>query len=188
MAVQLNVPTVAEIMSFFFEASLQGYAGGGEFVSVGSVVFPEKEFKVRASYKGGYLLYVDRYRVSGEFSSGETVIYLQPLRVGSCVPVWYMSYGGWCAKEKEPIVAHLKAVLWDTYGLGEFCGGRAMNETSEETASRADGLIYENNWGLGSFVRFSGRERIFKEHELFARRREEVFWHDYHGLLLVPSV
>jgi hypothetical protein len=184
---KLVLPSLATIIDFFFEKSLLGYAGNGEYQKLTQTNYPEKQFVAygpEAPY--GRLVYLDCYRVNGEFSSGETIISLEPPHPDPQphVPLWYMSYGGWCwANAKEEAIPYLKARLRKAYEAKIFCGGRG--ETDYDRAAQKDGALQYLTGATPTsapFHYFIGRERICR---LGFPGGGDVFWHSFHGLLLV---
>ncbi len=162
---------VARLQEFFFEASLQTYAGGFEATRIAEQ--PRKRRFVRQQDE---LTYIDEYWIGEDgWSSGNTVILVRE------VPAWQMFYGGQ-AKEHGIVLDFLKWALRIGYTRKEWNGGRGPRELKGN--GLAEGLVYENFSPIPpydqSFLDFHGRERIWRK----PAREVDVFWHEHQGLLL----
>lgn len=170
-------------MSFFFRASLKGYAGGGRFTKASCEdILPEKEFRFHEDFAKGTLIYVDRYVRNGELSRGDTTIYFEtPVpQKPVVVPIWSMWYHGWCSeKDKEAIIAHLKDRLRCAYETRVFRGGRGKLEDRSGSPS----FQYRNSF-QGDFSHFNGKEFVSQNTSGTWR---DVFWHEYGGILFIPA-
>lgn len=163
------------IKDFFFEGSLAGYAGSGNYESENFISgLPEKTFTHFNAE--GTLKYVDCYSSNGEFSEGVTKIYAWTQN-NTWELVWVMSYHGWCKGDDKRYTKYLKERLNSAYKQKKFLGGRGAMLSNPK-----QGLFYENVWE-GNFLDSNGIERIWEK-----TRKEDsiVFWHRFQGLLLLP--
>lgn len=123
-------------------------------------------------FKRGEYLYLDTYYANGEWSGGQTLIYVDRN------PAWLMQYHGWCKDDNEAILTFLKKALMFAYQHRMFIGGRGPYEFFE------DGFTYLNFARMPpyeqSIVRFQGHERICFDN----KRDADLFWYQYQGQLL----
>ncbi len=175
---------VKRLMDFFFEAATETYASGkkAELLGGGAKMFRYGELGVECGPNGRNAVeYRDTYVVNGEWSGGQTLIYVDE------VPVWMMQYQGWCKGDDKEVLPFLKKVLFITYMAKDFNGGRGPNFFQDH---RENGLAYENlpyhpdnESALKNFIYFRGHERIWRKPEIGT----EIFWHRYQGMLLCYS-
>lgn len=131
-------------------------------------------------YQRHEYLYIDTYFTNEEQSGGQTIIYIDH----GMTPAWLMQYHGWCKNDEKLVLTFLKEVLAETYRSRKFVGGRG--KTFSESSNHP--LRYFNKWS-GTFCDFSGQERIEIEapKDDVSSDWKDVFWHRYHGLMLLPG-
>jgi len=161
---------IERLQEFFLKAAAATYVSGKKAkINIDG----EKVFE----WGDGEFCYRDGYRVNGERSFGQTIIYLADT---PSVLIWVMQYQGWCKNDDKEVLIHLKRALLTAYTAGQFIGGRgpALFEENWE-----NGLVYENMLGeVVQFASFQGRERIYrKPHN---NPHSFLFWHRYQGMLL----
>lgn len=164
--------TVSRLQKFYLEAAAATYAGG----VVEKETIPDLPRSKVYRYESGDLLYVDTFFTNGEFSGGQTIIYVDG------VPAWLMQYHGWCKDDDKETLSFLKQALSAAYERGEFHGGRGLPRFESHLEG---GLVYENwpqmpPYNPQDFTDFQGRERIWRKPD----QTKDVFWHRYQGLLL----
>jgi hypothetical protein len=159
------------LQAFYFEAALVTYAGNSPKSTI-----PDLPGSHVYSYPRGRFLYVDQYYTCDDRSSGITFIYVDDQ------PVWTMSYEG----QGSPTAnIFLKIALTHAYQQGLFRGGRGPEEfwqtKPNQTKEDAGTLLYRNDLhaGHGRFDHFSGRDSIIR-----MPSREEIYWHEYRGLIM----
>jgi len=133
----------------FFEAMLDGYAGGENRRSV--KVWDEDGYKtITYTTEDGKYKVVDRYCETplSDKSCGTTTIFFRTGLIWSAV--WWMSYWGRYPKD---IIPFLKSCLRSAYERGEFVGGRGPYAVSENNTEYL-------NFPRGSFSDFVGHESI----------------------------
>jgi len=171
----IRYPSVADIQNFFFDAALATYAGNAPKTTV-----PELPGSKRIIFHCDELLYDDVYFTNGEYSGGSTVI--SHLAQPKPVNLWLMQYHGWCKNDDPEVLTFLKATLRAAYEKRTFHGGRGYRFSTGELPSGRVLHYFNTNNGYGSsFNEFGGTERIYDD-----VTDEEVFWHRYQGLLLIP--
>lgn len=160
---------VQELQDFFLEAAAETYAGNGS--TKGTI--PDIPGSRRYWYQKGKLVYLDVYVINGEYSGGQTLLYV------SGVPAWLMQYQGWCQEDNKEVLDFLKKALLDSYMAKEFRGGRGPQQFEDD---QKDGVFYQNNPKRfeDDFELFRGRERIAPKN----RHGLDLFWHNYQGQLL----
>jgi len=153
--------TLQRIKEVFFEAMMDGYAGGlkrsAKYVS-------HDGYKTIEFFSGIHGV-VDRYCVTphSDFSAGTTTIF--------CLnaPVWWMTYSG-CYLPS--VIPFLKKALRQAYEKSDFFGGRGPRFFSDGE------LTYSNFVEQSStFERFSGEEQIINQHTGVL-----LGWHKYSGI------
>jgi hypothetical protein len=153
----------------FFEAMMDGYAGGKE---VSTKTKDSDGYKTITWEKGDYKV-VDRYCITplSDFSAGTTTIFYR--HEGQWIPVWWMSYSGRYPKE---LIAFLKECLIKNYTQGIFLGGRGPAYVKVEPEGRV--MQYSND-ASGNFSWFQGEESIKSQsYSLYG-------YHKYFGMALV---
>jgi len=127
----------------FFEAMMDGYAGGKLRRSV-KTLSPDG-YKTIEFHMGDYKV-IDRYCVTphSDFSAGTTTIF----HLG--VPVWWMTYGG---RYSAAVIPFLKKALYQAYRKNEFNGGRGPGCFSEKELVYANFVAERSTFGA-----FSGEE------------------------------
>ena len=110
----------------FFEAMLDGYAGGDNRKSA-KVKGEDGYTTITYTSKDGECKVVDRYCTTplSDKSCGTTTIFYENGSVW--VPVWWMSYGG---RYPKRVIPFLKESLKWAYEMRDFCGGRGISSTS----------------------------------------------------------
>ncbi|MBX4189656.1 hypothetical protein KW785_03660 [Candidatus Parcubacteria bacterium] len=135
---------IAEIQKFFFEAMLQGWAGGAAKTEMPGM--PDFK-KIEYEHDGFKLLDCYSKSLGSRFSGGWTVIWFEG------IPVWMMSYSG----QYDPVaIPLLKEALKASYEHRRFEGGRGPVNFSR------NGLTYSNQTGNWKFEQFDGREAIHR--------------------------
>ncbi len=161
---------VKRLSDFFLEAAVETYASGKKAES-----FPELAGAKMFRYAKDELYYRDVYVVNGEWSGGQTLIYVNG------APAWIMQYHGWCKGDDKTVLAHLKRSIYTAYTAKRFNGGRGPARFEE---NYENGLVYENFPQMPSyrwdFDNFQGRERIWQKPDNLT----DLFWHRYQGLFL----
>jgi len=161
-----------QLKAFFLEAALATYAATGKkAVKTTIVELPgSKVYRYERPDLG--LLYVDVYVTNGEWSGGQTTIFLN----GQAV--WLHQYHGWCKGDDKAVLDFLKRALLTAYEQGLFYGGRGAEEMEDGD------LRYENfcNEEDGYFFEGKGDEEILGG--------GKIFWHtyQYHMLALDREV
>lgn len=157
----------------FFEAMLDGYAGGENPKSTKTIwhdgyttiTFINGDFKV-----------VDHYCTTrhSDKSAGTTTIFHSENCIW--VPVWWMSYGGHYPKAVIPL---LKAAMRANYERGVFNGGRGPSSFPVPTGQEK--VVYTNHF-YGDFASFNGEEFIssFKPNKV-----GRIGFHKYFGMSLL---
>ncbi|MBI4385558.1 hypothetical protein HY573_01880 [Candidatus Parcubacteria bacterium] len=166
--------SVARLQEFFFEAALATYASGKE-----AAPFPELAGAKCFLHQRGELCYGDVYLVNGEYSGGQTLIWVHG------VPAWLMQYHGWCKSDDREVLTFLKQALVAAYAKSEFRGGRGPKMYTESVGDRT--FLYGNKLEGGDFTRFLGGEGIYDKQLYDQGKRDRdsaLFWHHYQGLLL----
>ena len=180
------------IKDFFIEASLHGWAAPKdqqvEKTTIldlpGSEVYPFTS--ENPLYEG--LLCKDVYFVNGQFSQGSIQIW------ENGDPVWYMSYGGFCADPRA--IPVLKAALYSAYQDGKFYGGRGpaqFTQWGENTwLQYFNYLALHQDQGKSpknkataetEFKRFDGAEEVVEVFNLTS----VLFQHRFSGGALIPD-
>jgi hypothetical protein len=181
MTEQEKSAILAGAQNAFFEAMLDGYAGGENRKSVKTelnnghtkrVVFQDEE------NHPGYIV-EDEWDIhpNSDQSAGTTRILLQ----GG--PVWRMSYGGHYPKGAIPF---LKSAMAKAYERKLFLGGRGMDKVISEHYEVNElrfYLVYINKWN-GDFQSFNGIEEIF-QNPLIGYDPELIGCHQYFGMALI---
>ncbi len=141
-AVRSRSALVQRIQSFFFEAMVEGWAGGGKKTEIADM----PGYKA-ISYRDRDFFLLDCYCVNpgSRKSAGTTTIWLGD------EPVWFMSYNGFYAVNAIPF---LKRALWRTYEAQKFFGGRGP------IAFQEGPYVYLNRPRPNDFEEFAGREEI----------------------------
>ena len=78
--------SVERLQKFYLEAAAATYAGG----VAKKETIPDLPRSKVYRYESGDLLYIDTFFTNGEYSGGQTVIYVKG------IPAWLMQYHGWC--------------------------------------------------------------------------------------------
>ncbi len=164
--------SVNRLQEFYLEAAAATYAGG----VMKKETIPDLPRSKVYRYESGDLLYVDMFLMSGEYSGGQTVIYVES------VPAWLMQYHGWCKDDNPEVLAFLKAALAAAYARREFHGGRGLPKF------RGTKLLYTNSPQVPRHVRHEEDFAGFVGHEqIQLPDATVVFWHRYQGLLLATA-
>ncbi|OHA00224.1 MAG: hypothetical protein A3C11_01925 [Candidatus Sungbacteria bacterium RIFCSPHIGHO2_02_FULL_49_12] len=184
---------VAQLQQFFLEAAAKTYAGGAQKTTISELAGSKVYW-----HQVGELCYVDAYFTNGEYSGGQTLIYVRG------VPAWIMQYHGWAKDDDPEVLKFLKRALSAAYECGEFHGGRGplklndpeigltyMNMCAVEPY-QAPGMVLGPLYQSIPFHNLSHKKRAFTcfgGRESIIRRTESVFvgtvfWHRYQGLLL----
>ena len=102
---------IAGAMEVFFDANLDGFAGGMNRRSVKTVT---PEGKTIITFDGGNYMVIDEYWTTPQsyYSSGNTTILFRTN--GEWSAIWSMSYRGWYAKE---VIPFLKRSLLESYHI-----------------------------------------------------------------------
>lgn len=158
---------------FFLNAAAATWTGGAPETAIAELP-GAKVYR----YAQGNLGYIDMYCTNGPYTAGITLI------SADNIPVWSMSYDGWCQNDDEAVTGFLKQALMAAYQTGDFVAGRGPREFYG--AGEHDGLVYHNyydpyHW---NFAFFQGSERIFR----YPAHTIDLFWHRYKGGLLCGNV
>ncbi|MFA6269748.1 MAG: DUF5680 domain-containing protein [Candidatus Paceibacterota bacterium] len=145
----LKVDILKGAKAAFFEAMLDGYAGGENRKSIKTsgndgyttITYTTEDSKYRV---------VDRYCTTplSDWSAGTTTIFYRVNLIW--VPVWWMEYNGFYYKN---VIPFLKSAIRQSYEMEIFNGGRGPARYNDS------GIEYNNIWS-GDFERFLGREEI----------------------------
>ncbi len=109
--------TAERLEEFFLEAAQATYAANTT-ADVRKGTLPGLPKSKVYQYRKGELLYVDTYFTNGDYSGGQTLIWLNDK------PAWLHQYQGWCVGDDKLILAFLKRALFQSYRMGTFAGGR----------------------------------------------------------------
>ena len=148
----MPTPSLRVAQTFFFEASLNTYAGVEGERRGTRIVIPEFPNAKAWLYEADGFRYVDKYFVSlssGQESFGETVIWYE----GN--PIGFMQYRGYYP---ESVSQFLKSVLRAQYLAGFFWAGRGAPVVEK------NGLYYRNTptQNRFEFARFETEEKILQ--------------------------
>lgn len=165
------MPTVAEIMAFFFRAMVNGYADPNR-KKTGIPQLPG--YKLVYFDEGKFVL-VDMWHTTpgSKISSGTTTIWYNG------IVVWVMHYGGWY---EESVIPFLKRALMRNYEQAFFLGGRGPDRLEGEDHA----LAYFNKVEKSGFADFKGQEEIISMSQRSGfPLGQKLGQHDYFGMLMI---
>ena len=178
----MQLPTLDDILAFFFEASL---AAGWCNPDADIITSPSGERFVL--YNPGVMKYIDRWFVSPAtpgpgWSHGQTTIYKE----NRCVFV--MSYEGYYSEYEEKSLATeiVKPALLSAYSHSEFEGGRGPQifSTQEYPALEyCNRCSYANPIGAERLRHFWGAEKVVHQ-ESGSEVQAQLGYHVYMGSTL----
>lgn len=168
--------SVAELQEFFFEAASATFASGLEPIDL---ELGQKYYQ----YERDELVYTDEFFTNGEYSAGQTRIYLGESAV------WVMQYQGWCKDNDPEVIAFLQRALMEAYSQKKFRLGRGPQDYREadpfSVMGRQSKPLTYGNYSEPSMTE-AGFE-FFQGHEVIFRYWEEqltLFRHRFQGMLL----